>query len=99
MGMANIGFNEDIAPIFEPYVDCMKNIDIATDQGVFTVDLGDYERVKRLHAFILTAIRGYDPATPTGHPMPPGGTPLAADDIKTFAQWIDDGMPETRAIV
>lgn len=95
--MPNIGFNEDIVPIFQPFASCMKNIDIATDQGVFTVELDDFATVKRLHAFILTAIRGHDPDTPTAHPMPPG-KPLPAKDIATFAQWIDDGMPETRLI-
>jgi hypothetical protein len=95
--MAGIGFNEDIRPIFTRFVGCMANITIATDQGVFEVDLDDYERVKLLHAFILTAIRGWDPATPTAHRMPPGG-PLPADKINTFAQWIDDGMPETRPV-
>ena len=95
--MAGIGFNEDIAPIFAPYVGCMSNITISTDQGVFEVDLDDYERVKLLHAAILTAIRGWDPATPTAHRMPPRA-PLPAEQIKMFAQWIDDGMPETRAI-
>ena len=96
--MPNIGFNEDILPIFRPFAACMKNIDIATDEGVFTVELDNFATVKRLHAFILTAIRGYAPATPTAHPMPPGGTPLADADIQTFAQWIEDGMPETRLI-
>jgi hypothetical protein len=96
--MPNIGFNEDIRPIFEPFADCMKNVDIGTAEGVFTVDLGDFATVKRLNQFILTAIRGYDPATRTAHPMPPGGTPLDDADIQKFAQWIDDGMPETRLI-
>jgi hypothetical protein len=95
--MPNIGFNEDIRPIFEDFADCMKNIDIATAEGIFTVDLGDFATVKQLNQFILTAIRGWDPATRTGHPMPPSG-PLPAADIQTFAQWIDDGMPETRLI-
>src|SRR5215813_2847277 len=96
--MAGIGFNEDIAPIFAPFAACMSNITIATDQGVFEVDLEDYERVKLLHAPILIAIRGWDPATPSAHRMPPRGGPLPADQIKMFAQWIDDGMPETRAV-
>jgi hypothetical protein len=95
--MAAIGFNEDILPIFAPFARCMANIDIATDQGVFTVDLQDYERVKLLHEFILTAIRGHDPATRSSHPMPPRG-PLPPEEIQLFAQWIDDGMPETRLI-
>jgi hypothetical protein len=95
--MASVGFNEDIRPIFAPFVRCMANINIATEEGVFTVDLGDFERVKLLHEFILTAIRGHDPATPSSHPMPPG-QPLAPEKIKLFAQWIDDGMPETRPI-
>lgn len=95
--MAGIGFNEDIRPIFAPYVRCMSNVAVSTDQGVFTVDLSDYQRVKELHDYILTAIRGWDPATPSGHPMPPGG-PLPADSINKFAQWIDDGMPETRPV-
>ena len=95
--MPNIGFNEDIKPIFAPYVRCMKNIDISTDQGIFTVELDNYERVKLLHEQILIAIRGHDPATPSGHPMPPGG-PLPAASIQKFAQWIDDGMPETRPV-
>ncbi|MGB9366418.1 MAG: hypothetical protein WCE79_10430 [Xanthobacteraceae bacterium] len=95
--MPGIGFNEDIKPLFEPFVGCMKNIDIGTDEGVFTVDLGDYDTVKRLHEFILTAIRGHDPATETLNPMPPGG-PLDKAEIDMFAQWISDGMPETRLI-
>ena len=96
--MPNIGFNEDILPIFEVFAPCMKNIDIGTPEGVFTVELDSFESVKRLHDFILTAIRGHDPATPSAHPMPPRG-PLPAQDIATFAQWIDDGMPETRPLV
>lgn len=96
--MPGIGFNEDIRTIFEPFVDCMKNIDIGTEEGVFTVDLGDFVTVKRLHDFILTAIRGHDPATAVLHPMPPDG-PLDKADIDMFAQWIDDGMPETRPLV
>jgi hypothetical protein len=95
--MAGIGFNEDIRPIFAPFVDCMKNIDIGTPEGVFTVDLSDFETVKKLHEFILTAIRGHDPATPSAHPMPPRG-PLKPASIAKFAQWIEDGMPETRLI-
>jgi hypothetical protein len=95
--MAGTGFNEDIRPMFAPFARCMANINIATDEGVFTVDLGDYERVKLLHAFILIAIRGHDPATPSGHPMPPGG-PLPPEKIQLFAQWIDEGMAETRPV-
>src|SRR5689334_10326758 len=95
--MPGIGFNEDILPIFSPFAPCMENITIATDQGVFEVDLEDYERVKLLHAFILTAIRGWDPATPTAHRMPPRA-PLPAASIQKFAQWVDDGMPETRPV-
>jgi hypothetical protein len=96
--MPNIGFNEDIRPIFEPFADCMKNIDIGTPEGVFTVELDNFDSVRRLHAFILTAIRGHDPASRTAHPMPPG-SPLDDADIQKFAQWIDDGMPETRPLV
>ena len=93
--MPNIGFNEDIKPIFARFVDCMVNIDVATEEGVFTADLADYETVKRLHDPILTAIRGHDPATATLNPMPPN-RPLKPEQIATFAQWVDDGMPETR---
>jgi hypothetical protein len=95
--MAGIGFNEDIRPLFAPFAGCMANINVATNQGVFTVDLADYERVKLLHVQILTALRGWDPATATAHRMPPRG-PLPAEKIGMFAQWIDDGMPETRLI-
>lgn len=95
--MPGIGFNEDIRPIFEPFADCMKNVDIGTEEGVFTVDLADYETVKKLHDHILTAIRGHDPATATVNAMPPGA-PLDKADIDKFAQWIDDGMPETRLV-
>jgi hypothetical protein len=93
--MPNIGFNEDILKIFEDYAPCMANINIATDSGVFTVDLTSYESVKLLHEYILTAIRGHDPATRTSNPMPPR-KPLPPESIKMFAQWIEDGMPETR---
>lgn len=95
--MPGIGFNEDIAPIFRPFAACMRNVDVATDEGIFTVDLADYAIVRRLHELILTALRGHDPATPSGHPMPPSG-PLPAEKIALFAQWIDDGMPETRLV-
>jgi hypothetical protein len=93
--MPNIGFNEDIRRIFQGSARCMANINIATDQGVFTVDLTSYQRVKLLHQYILIAIRGHDPATPSANPMPPGG-PLPPASIEMFAQWIKDGMPETR---
>jgi hypothetical protein len=93
--MANIGFNEDIRPLFTPFVGCMRNITIATPDGVFPVELDNFESVRRLHEFILIAIRGWDPATPSAHRMPPGG-PLPPASIQAFAQWITDGMPETR---
>ena len=95
--MAAIGFNEDIQPLFEPFARCMKNITIGTEEGVFVVNLGDFETVKRLHEFILIAIRVHDPATATSNPMPPDG-PLEPEQIEMFAQWIKDGMPETRLI-
>jgi hypothetical protein len=93
-----VGFEEDIKPIFAPYAACMAGVTIATSQGAFPVLLDDYERVKLLHAEIRTAIRGYDPATPTAHPMPPGGTPLPTAQLDLYDQWIDEGMQRSRAI-
>jgi len=95
--MAIVGFEEDIKPIFAPFAGCMANITVGTSEGVFQVDLLDYDRVKLLHEHILTAIRGHDPATATAHPMPPRG-PLPDEHIQTFAQWIHDGMPRSRLV-
>ena len=86
-----LGFEKDIRPIFKPYVECMKGIKISTGQGSVQVLLDDYDRVKLLHEEIKTAIHGYDPATPTLRPMPPGG-PLSDEDIAKFDEWIETGM-------
>ena len=92
-----LGFHEDILPIFERFAECMRGVKIATDEGIFAVLLDDYERVKLLHREIQGAIHGHDPATPSAHPMPPGG-PLGDEEIAKFDQWIGEGMPEIRTV-
>ena len=92
-----LGFEEDIRPIFEPFVGCMAGITITNEHGSFSVELDNYERVKMLHREIQIAIHGHDPATPSANPMPPGSA-LPDEDIAKFDQWIGEGMPETRPI-
>jgi hypothetical protein len=100
-----------IQGILAPGVRCMANRTVATDEGVFLVDLTDYETVKRLHKVIAAAINGWarddhgqwrighdgKPVPTKGHPMPPG-RPLSVENVNTFLIWVDDGMPEGPAI-
>jgi hypothetical protein len=98
-----------IKAILAPGLGCMANITVATDEGVFPADLGDYQTVKRLHKVIAAAINAWardangqwkgPPFEPTkDHPMPPGG-PLPVKNVDTFLTWVNDGMPEAPAMV
>jgi hypothetical protein len=101
--MANI-FWPEIKTILAPGLGCMKNITVSTDEGVFEVDLGDLETVRRLHAVIAAAInawerdgtgqwKGNPPQRTKDHPMPPRG-PLPVENVDKFLAWVADGMPE-----
>ena len=87
-----ITFENKIKPMFAPYVNCMKNVVVADEEGTENLDLGNYEIVKRFHHIIQVAIHGYDEGSTAPHPMPPGG-PLEEDDIRDFDIWVDEGMP------
>lgn len=89
-----VTFNKDIKPVLAPYRNAMIGVSIATPQGSFGLDLTNYESVKRLHDRIRIAINGYNPNTPTAHPMPPGGNPLPDEFLRTYDQWIADGLLE-----
>jgi hypothetical protein len=97
-----------IKAILAPGRGCMANITIATDEGVFVADLGDYQSVKRLHKVIAAALNGWArqangqwkvPFEPLkDHPMPPS-RPLPVKRVDTFLTWVDDGMPEAPTMV
>ncbi len=87
-----ITFDDDIAPMFKPYRSPMLKIGIATADGVFALDLTDYESVKFLNERITIALHGYEPGRESTNPMPPGGTPLAADKLQTWDDWVAGGM-------
>jgi hypothetical protein len=105
--MANV-FWDDIRDILSPGVDCMANIVVSTPEGVFPVDLTDYQSVKRLHEVIGTALNAWErdahgkwkrdangrAIKTKAHAMPPGG-PLPVGNVDTLLAWIKDGMPET----
>lgn len=93
----SVYFDPDIKTIFAPYVQPMLGVSIATDEGVFSLDLSNYESVRRLSDRIKIAIEGYRAESPSAHPMPPGGTPLPNAQIETYNQWLQDGMPEKAA--
>ena len=96
-----------IKAILASGVRCMANRTVSTDEGVFLVDLTDYQTVRRLHAVIGVALNAWERdangqwkrdangrAVPTkGHPMPPG-EPLPVEKVNTFLTWVEDGMPE-----
>jgi|GEM_PF-6508710 len=91
-----IAFDEHIAPIFKRYREPMLNIGIATPDGVFSLDLGDYESVKLLNERITIAIHGYEPGRESSHPMPPKrngvANPLPAEQLKAWDDWVAGGM-------
>ncbi|MDW3195513.1 MAG: hypothetical protein R8G66_24260 [Cytophagales bacterium] len=95
----SVYFDPDIKNIFAPYVQPMLEVSIATDDGVFSLDLGNYESVKRLNQNIKIAIEGwgYNGGPRTAHPMPPGG-PLPDESIAMYNDWLAAGMPETASV-
>jgi hypothetical protein len=96
-----------IKDILSPGRACMANVSVSTDQGVFLVDLTDYQTVKRLSAVIAGALNAWErdahgqwvdpPAQTKRNAMPPRG-PLAVEDVDTFLTWVNDGMPEGPAV-
>jgi hypothetical protein len=105
--MAEIYWDQ-IKAILAPGVGCMADISIGTDEGVFVVDLTDYDTVKCLHKVIAAALNAWErdangkwkmPLRPTKqHPMPPGG-PLPVEKVDAFLSWVNDGMPKAPAMV
>jgi len=89
--MTYLSFNTDIRPIFKDYVDKMKKVVLVDDDGTESLDLSNYEHVKRFNIIIQAVIHGYEDGSTVPHKMPPSG-PLCSDDIKKFDQWISDGM-------
>lgn len=96
-----VTFNDDIKPTLSPYRNAMIGVSIATPEGSFSLDLSNYESVKRLYDRVRIAINGYNPATPTAHPMPPGGASraLSQEFLDKYDQWIEDGLLENAPIV
>lgn len=95
----SVYFDPDIKAIFAPFVQPMLQVSIATEQGVFSLDLSNYESVCRLSQRIKIAIEGYKPESKSAHPMPPrksngDDNPLPDAQIDMYNQWLKDGMPE-----
>ena len=97
-----------IKTILTPGLGCMSNFTIATDEGVFPADLGDYQTVKRLHKVIAAALNGWArdangqwqvPFKKTKDRAMPPSRPLPVENVDTFLVWVNDGMPEGPAMV
>ena len=97
--MAEITFDDDILPIIGKYREQMIHQSISTSQGVFSLDLQNYESVKRLNKEISVAIHGHNPKTKSAHPMPPGPPENALSDGKlaTWDTWVAQGMLEKKS--
>lgn len=91
MTMNRPSFEQDIRPIFAPYVACMKNVVLTDDDGAAEMDLASYDCVVRFHQPIRVALTGYRPGSTAPHPMPPGGA-LPDDKIDLFLMWVETGM-------
>ena len=93
----------EIQAILTPGLGCMANVVIATDEGVFNADFGDYESVKRLHKVIAAALNAWErdtggqwkvpPKSTKPNSMPPGA-PLPVENVDKFLTWVAEGMPE-----
>jgi len=93
-----VTFDDDVKKIFAPYRACMLRITITTPDGAFALDLGDYDSVKTLNEHITVAIHGYEEDRLSAHPMPPGGTALPDEDIKTWDDWVAGGMIKSKPL-
>jgi len=99
---------DQIKTILVPGLGCMGGRTIATDEGVFEIDLSDYQSVKRLHDVIGAALDGWErqengqwkdpPKKAKDRAMPPGN-PLPVEDVDAFLTWVQDGMPEKPTMV
>jgi hypothetical protein len=99
---------DQIKTILVPGLGCMGGRTIATDEGVFEIDLSDYQSVKRLHDVIAAALDGWERDAygqwkvphqkRKDRAMPPGG-PLPVGDVDAFLTWVENGMPEKPTMV
>jgi hypothetical protein len=105
--MPDIYWNQ-IKTILTPGLGCMSGRTIATDDGVFEIDLSDYQSVQRLHEVIAAALNGWerqengqwtDPPKQTKDRAMPPGNPLRVEDVDAFLTWVQDGMPEKPTMV
>jgi hypothetical protein len=100
-----------IKTILAPGLACMKRRTVGTEEGVFRVELDDYQTVKRLHKVIAAALNAWErgangqwkrdangQAQPTKDAAMPPGEPLPVENIDAFLTWINDGMPEGPAV-
>jgi hypothetical protein len=97
-----------IKAILVPGLGCMAGRTIATDEGVFEIDLGNYQSVKRLHKVIAVALNAWErdangkwkvPHRRTKDRAMPPSSPLPVEQVNTFLSWVNDGMPEGPAMV
>ena len=76
--MASVSFHDDIRPIFGKW----------KGQMIWRFDLTDYDVVKANAQLILGRISSKDSPMP-----PPPYSPLTADQIQQFEDWIAQGYP------
>ena len=105
--MPDIYWNQ-IKAILVPGLGCMAGRTIATDEGVFEIDLSDYQSVKRLHTVIAAALDGWERDSNGQWKVPhqkrkdramPPGNPLPVEHVDAFLTWVQDGMPENPTMV
>jgi hypothetical protein len=87
-----VTFNDHIKPLFHPFVNCMSQVQVASNEGVEEARLDNYAFVRKFHSRILVRLKGVNEFGQPVPLMPPGGLP--EEDIILFEQWIADGMPE-----
>ena len=96
--MPGIYWNQ-IEAILVPGLGCMAGRTIATDEGVFEIDLGDYQSIKRLHTVIAEALNGWArdangkwkvPYKKTKDRAMPPGNPLPVEDVDVFLTWVEE---------
>lgn len=88
-----VTFKEHILPLFRPYANAMRNIQVASEDGVEPAMLDDYDFVKRFHNRILARLKGVNEFGQSVPVMPPSGK-LPEAKIKLFEDWIAGGMLE-----
>jgi hypothetical protein len=93
----------EIQTILSVGAGCMNGMPLSNDEGVFPIQLDDYDSVVRFGALIATVLNGWerdgngdwvDPPVPTkAHAMPQGG-PLPVDQVDRVVLWVENGMPK-----